>query len=134
MKMRTGFVLVVLSICFNGISVWAQLPGTSPAPAPESQPLVLTSPQNSADTFSGSGKVDKLVPGVVQLTLLEAIDRGIQHNLGLLVSQQQSDLARAQYRRQLSALLPNITGNVNESINKINLAAFGIPLPGLAAE
>jgi len=29
----------------------------------------------------------------------------------------------------LSALLPNVSGNVNESLNKINLAAFGIPLP-----
>lgn len=128
--MRTGFVLVVLSICFSGISALAQLPGTAPAPAPAAEsPALVTPLPPSLDSFTGSGKVDKLVPGVVQLTLLEAIDRGIQHNLGLLVSQQQSDLARAQYRRQLSALLPNISGNVNESVNKINLAAFGIPLP-----
>ncbi|MGZ4856102.1 MAG: TolC family protein, partial [Candidatus Angelobacter sp.] len=60
------------------------------------------------ESFSGSGTVDKLVPGVIQLSLLDAIDRGLKHNLGLLLSQQQTDLARAQYRRQLSALLPNI--------------------------
>jgi outer membrane protein TolC len=83
----------------------------------------------SAGAFNGSGTVDKLVPGVVQISLLDAIDRGIKHNLGLLLSQQQSAFARAQYRSQLSALLPNISGNVSDSINQINLAAFGIPLP-----
>ena len=67
--------------------------------------------------------------GTIQLGLLDAIDRGLKHNLGLLLSQQQSELARAQYRRQLSALLPNVSGNVSESLNQINLAAFGIPLP-----
>jgi len=47
----------------------------------------------------------------------------------LLLSQQQTDQARAQYRKQLSLLLPNLSGNVSESVNQINLAAFGIPLP-----
>ena len=96
----------------------------------ESQSPPPASPQPlSTDAFSGSGTTDQLVPGVVQLSLLEAIDRGVKHNLGLLLSQQQTDLARAQYRRQLSALLPNISGNVSNSVNQINLAAFGIPLP-----
>ena len=81
------------------------------------------------DSFNGSGVVDKLAPGVVQLSLLDAIDRGIKHNLGLLLSQQQSELARAQYRRELSYLLPNLSGSVSDSVNQINLAAFGIPLP-----
>jgi outer membrane protein TolC len=73
--------------------------------------------------------VDALVPGVVQLPLIDAIDRGLKHNLGLLLSQQQTEMARAQYRRQLSALLPNVSGGASESVNQINLAAFGIPLP-----
>src|ERR1700743_3612827 len=120
--MRTEPVLLVLFTCLGTHAALAQLPGTSPAPAPAAESPALVSPQApSADAFNGSGVVDKLVPGVIQLTLLEAIDRGIKHNLGLLVSQQQSDLARAQYRRQLSALLPNISGNVSESVNKINL-------------
>jgi outer membrane protein TolC len=69
------------------------------------------------------------VPGVLPLSLLDALDRGLKHNLGLLLSQQQTEQARAQYRRQLSLLLPNISGNVSDSVNQINLAAFGIPLP-----
>jgi outer membrane protein TolC len=128
--MRTQPVLVLLFLCMAAVTASAQLSGPSPASAKETQSPALIAPQSpSVDTFNGSGVVDKLVPGVIQLTLLEAIDRGIKHNLGLLVSQQQSDLARAQYRRQLSNLLPNVSGNVSESVNKINLAAFGIPLP-----
>jgi outer membrane protein TolC len=108
----------------------AQLPTSAPATASSSQSPSITSAQTPAlDTFNGSGAVDKLVPGVVQLSLLDAMDRGLKHNLGLLLSQQQSELARGQYRRQLSALLPNISGSASESVNQINLAAFGIPLP-----
>jgi outer membrane protein TolC len=127
-------VLVVFIIFLTALSAAAQLPaGGAPAASPpsssrESTPLTSAMPQ-SLDSFSGSGTIDKMVPGVIQLSLLDAIDRGLKHNLGLLLSQQQTELARAQYRRQLSALLPNISGNVSESLNQINLAAFGIPLP-----
>ncbi|HXO39011.1 MAG TPA: TolC family protein, partial [Candidatus Acidoferrum sp.] len=123
-------VWVVLFIFLAALSSAAQLPGSAPPPAPDRQtPAVTTAAPQSLDSFSGSGTVDKLVPGILPLSLLDAIDRGLKHNLGLLLSQQQTELARAQYRRQLSALLPNISGNVNESLNQINLAAFGIPLP-----
>ena len=129
--MRTQCVLVILFIFFAATSSVAQAPGASTAtPVQDRQtPAVNTALPPALDSFSGSGTVDKLVPGVIQLGLLDAIDRGLKHNLGLLLSQQQTELARAQYRRQLSALLPNISGNVNESLNQINLAAFGIPLP-----
>src|SRR5207249_3452579 len=59
--------------------------------------------------------------------LLDAIDRGLKHNLGLLLSQEQSSEARADYWRRLSPLLPNVSARVTESLQRINLAAFGIP-------
>lgn len=123
-------VLVTFFLFLTAISSVAQLPTSAPAPATDRQPPALTPVvPPSQDQFSGSGTVDKLAPGVIQLPLLDAIDRGLKHNLGLLLSQQQTAEARAQYRRQLSALLPNISGNVSDSLNQINLAAFGIPLP-----
>src|SRR5205807_905213 len=129
-NIRMQSVWVVLFIFLAALSSAAQLPGSSPAPAPDRQTPALNIAQTPAlEQFSGSGTVDKLVPGTIPLGLLDAIDRGLKHNLGLLLSQQQTELARAQYRRQLSALLPNVTGNVSEALNQINLAAFGIPLP-----
>src|ERR1041385_6709130 len=130
--MRTKYVLAILSIFFTALFCAAQLPGagSSTTSSQDRQaPAITTSLPPALEQFSGSGTVDKLVPGTIQLGLLDAIDRGLKHNLGLLLSQQQTELARAQYRRQLSALLPNVTGDVNESLNQINLAAFGIPLP-----
>jgi outer membrane protein TolC len=93
----------------------------SPAAAPVQPP--------STDALSGSGIVDKPVAGTIQLSILDAIDRGLRHNLALLLSQEQTESARAQKRRSLSYLLPNVSGSLNESVNQINLAAFGIPLP-----
>src|SRR6476646_10621052 len=62
----------------------AQLPTSAPATASSSQSPSITSAQTPAlDTFNGSGAVDKLVPGVVQLSPLDAMDRGLKHNLGL---------------------------------------------------
>ena len=128
--MRKQTVLVVSSIFLFVLSSFAQGPVPGTAPAPDRQSPALTSAQTpSLDSFNGSGTADPLVPGVVQLSLLDAIDRGLKHNLGLLLSQQQTDMARAQYRRQLSVLRPNISGTASESVNQINLAAFGIPLP-----
>jgi outer membrane protein TolC len=128
--MWTRSVLVTLFLFLTLTSSVAQLPTTGPAPARDRQvPALIPAAPQPLDQFSGSGTVDKLVPGVIQLPLLDAIDRGLKHNLGLLLSNQQTAEARAQYRRQLSALLPNISGNLNDSLNQINLAAFGIPLP-----
>jgi outer membrane protein TolC len=129
-NMRTPSILVVFFLFLTAIDSVAQLPASGTAPASDRQaPAVTPALPQSLDSFSGSGTVDKLVPGVVKLSLLDAIDRGLKHNLGLLLSQQQTEQARAQYRRQLSALLPNVSGSVSESLNQINLAAFGIPLP-----
>jgi outer membrane protein TolC len=55
------------------------------------------------------------------------IDRGIKHNLGLLLSQQQTETARAQRWRSLSSLLPNVAVRSSETAQQVNLAAFGIP-------
>ena len=132
--MKAKAVWPILVLFFMALAAEAQIPSlvpAAPASSPnESQSTPLSLSQTpSTDVFIGSGAVDKLVPGTIQLSLLDAMDRGLKHNLGLLLSQQQSEQARAQYRRQLSLLLPNVSGNVSESLNQINLAAFGIPLP-----
>src|SRR5215471_2170290 len=121
-------LLVLATIMSAAAQVPAAAPSSSSTSVSRTPDLIVVQPVPQ-DTFNGSGVVDKPVPGVVSLSLLDALDRGLRHNLGLLLSQQQTERARAQYRRQLSALLPNVSGNTSESVNQINLAAFGIPLP-----
>src|SRR5947209_14564269 len=126
----TKTCLAALFLWLSAIAASAQVPGTpvtsssgneQPPPASENiQPLQL-------QQFNGSGIVDKPVPGVLKLSLLDVIDRGIKHNLGLLLSQQQTETARSQRWRNLSSLLPNVAVRSSETVQQVNLAAFGIP-------
>jgi outer membrane protein TolC len=75
--------------------------------------------------FAGSVPA-KLVPGVVPLSLQDAIDRGLKQNLGALLSSAEIGSARGQRWEQLSALLPHVTASPYVADSKINLAELGI--------
>ena len=75
--------------------------------------------------FAGSVPA-KLVPGVLSLSLQDAIDRGLKQNLGALLSSAEIGSARGQRWEQLSALLPHVTSSPYVSDSKINLAELGI--------
>ncbi|HEY6273452.1 MAG TPA: TolC family protein [Terriglobales bacterium] len=129
--MRTRVVLTI-PLCLAAAAATAQTPLTvSPVPSgsmPQT-PAINLAETPQLDTFNGSAMVDKLVPETIQLSILTAINRGLRHNLGLLLSREQTEAARAQYRRNLSGLLPSVNAGVSDSVNQINLAAFGIPTP-----
>jgi len=74
--------------------------------------------------FAGSVPA-KLVPGVMPLSLRDAIDRGLKQNLGLLLSNTDIRSARGQRWEQLSALLPHVTAAPYVAASEINLAELG---------
>src|SRR5437764_6652314 len=90
-RMRTQAVLLVFIFFAVSFSAQAQItPGRPVDNTDDDQP------QNPAQTiqlppqlqqFSGSGSVDQLVPGVIKLSVLAAIDRRLKHNPRLLLSQ-----------------------------------------------
>jgi outer membrane protein TolC len=59
------------------------------------------------------------------LSLQEAIDRGLRNNLGLLLSGDQTIMARGERWKQLSNLLPNLSARVQEDAQNLDLAALG---------
>jgi outer membrane protein TolC len=67
----------------------------------------------------------KLVPGVLQISLEDAIDRGLKQNLGLLLSDADVGAARGQRWQQLSNLLPHLSASPYADISQVNLAEFG---------
>ena len=67
----------------------------------------------------------KLVPGVLPLSLRDAIDRGLKQNLGLLLSNADIGSARGQRWEQLSALLPHVTASPYIAASQINLDQLG---------
>jgi len=75
--------------------------------------------------FQGSVPAGVASSTPLALTLRDAIDRGLRANLGLLLSEQTSQIARADRLRSLSALLPQVTGAVSENVEQIDLKTHG---------
>jgi outer membrane protein TolC len=85
----------------------------------------------SSNVFSGSVP-EKLVPGVLKITLQDAIQRGLRNNLGLLLADQNLSAARGQRLQELSRLLPNVTTSTYIDDSKVDLAEFGFTgFPGV---
>ena len=142
MKHRLAAVVLMLTIFSPAAKkpLWAQLPaapvtqagnsGSSAGSSTYSPPSSPTAPQ-AQSSFSGSVP-SKLVPGVLPITLEDAINRGLKQNLGLLLSSQDVGSARGQRWQQLSALLPNVTTSSYVNQSQIDLAEFGFnfKIPG----
>lgn len=61
----------------------------------------------------------------VKVTIIDAIVRALDHNLGVLTAEEALGRARGARWIALSQLLPDVSGRVSETREKINLAAFG---------
>jgi len=96
---------------------------TSSYPAPASVASSAAAPGQSS--FTGSVP-SQLVPGILPISLEDAINRGLKQNLGLLLSSQDVGSARGQRWQQLSSLLPNLTTTSYVDRSQINLAEFGL--------
>ena len=104
----------------------AQTPSQGLSSLPTAEQVI----QRSQDPFSGSLPQGKATGQVLDLSIEDALDRGLKYNLGLYLSERTTDQARAARLRALSELLPVVNGSFSESENKINLKAFGFTFPG----
>lgn len=69
-------------------------------------------------------------PQPIDLSLDDAIQRGLQTNLGLILSGTQTAAARAQRLTELQSLLPDVEFTAKETVSQVDLAAEGLRLPG----
>ena len=92
--------------------------------APANVPAQTLAAGNGGNSFSGSVPT-KLVPGRMPLSLKEAIDLGLKHNLGLLLSRADTGAARGQRWQELSALLPQVTARPYIAESKVNIDEVG---------
>jgi outer membrane protein TolC len=67
---------------------------------------------------------------VLQLSLDDAIQRGLKHNLGLILTGQTTGTARGSQLEQLQALLPKATASGKVAVAEADLAAEGLRIPG----
>jgi outer membrane protein TolC len=113
---------VLLAVLFVAVAT-SLAQNVTPASPPRTQ---------GANSFSGS-VASKPVPGVVSISLQEAIDRGLKQNLGVLLSSADIRAAHGQRWEQLSALLPHVAAGPYIDASKTSLAEVGLSLkiPGL---
>jgi outer membrane protein TolC len=76
-------------------------------------------------SYAGSVPGDQIPPGPINLTIAEAVKRGLSFNLGSISANNAAREARDQRLQALSALLPNIAANASDTVTQINLAAYG---------
>ena len=99
-----------------------------------STPLTLRS--RCKGPYTGSVGSTGRIPFSGRLSLREAVQRGLEHNLGTVGLTQAVRQARGQSKAARSALLPNLNGRLSETVQQINLKALGVPIgssiPGLS--
>jgi outer membrane protein TolC len=117
----TTFGALLLSALFfcRAVPLLAQTDTTVPPPSTPGQPV----PGTGSDF--GSSVPAPLVPGVLQLSLDEAIARGLKQNLGLLLSHGDVGVARGERWQQLSSLLPHVNASPYVADSKINIDQLG---------
>jgi len=108
--------------------------GASALNVPQSLDQLLAAGNQSP--YSGSVPSAKLVPGTLDLSVEDAINRGLQFNLGVVLSGQASAQAKAARLKELSNILPQINCIPRESSLKVSLPSesfssnlLGVPVP-----
>ncbi len=93
-------------------------------------PVVFAGAMVAQDRFAGSVATGTATSERVPLSLPDAISRGMKTNLGALIANQDVRTAQGERGVALSRLLPNINAGASEQSQQINLAAFGLSVPG----
>ncbi|MGB2604024.1 MAG: hypothetical protein WBC78_10535, partial [Candidatus Sulfotelmatobacter sp.] len=91
--------------------------------AQDSTPAPSITLPGSQSPYTGSEPEGKVTPEVLQIGFQEAIDRGLRNNLGLLLSGDQTLMARGERWKELSNLLPNLSAQVQEDVQTLSLTA-----------
>jgi len=84
-------------------------------------------------TSAVSNPVDQATPGALPLSLDDAVDRGLKHNLQILLATQTQQSVRGQILGVYFALLPNMSVTAYSNALEIDLAALGFKPSSLAA-
>ena len=104
----------------SGVLIAQQLPTSVPG----------QSAGPTAGSFQGSVTVGQANAQTIDLSLEDAIQRGVKNNLGAILSGTQTAAAKAQRLSQLQPLLPDVEFNGREAEMQVDLAAQGLRIPG----
>jgi outer membrane protein TolC len=112
---------VMLGAMASGTLIAQQLPTSIPG----------QSAGPTAGSYQGSVTAGQATPQTLDLSLDDAIQRGVKNNLGAILSGTQTASAKAQRLSQLQPLLPDVEFNAREALQQVDLAAQGLRIPGI---
>ena len=153
LPLRTPWLLRIGVAAYLGTTILCPVPAAhaqsraqlAPAPPDAPQPNVNQSvlPVGQSSVSSISSSVQLAPPystsvsapdasgSSLTLTIDEAIRRGLMYNLGAIEAAQRDRAAHASVLNSESALLPNVTANFTENVERVNLAAEGFDASSL---
>jgi outer membrane protein TolC len=115
----------------------AQAPSNAPPlPAAMANPSLATNPQQSqpqsqsGNPYNGSVVKERATAEVLQLSLGDAMARGLKYNLGFVLENAATLAAGGQRLQALQPLLPTLVGGARVSVAQTDLAAEGLRIPG----
>ncbi|HLK52056.1 MAG TPA: TolC family protein, partial [Candidatus Angelobacter sp.] len=83
--------------------------------------------------FLGSVPTGTVSSDPIELSLSDAVTRGLRYNLGVIENQASLRQAQAQRLRALSAMVPSISALLRQNVDNLNRVAIGLKIPGLPA-
>jgi hypothetical protein len=103
---------LAILILAGAVPAMAQSPTNAPAvPAASANTPMGSSPsQVSSSSYQGSVVTEKVQPGVLPLSIHDAMERGLKYNLGYVLQSQSALSAGGQKLQELQPLLPTIQG------------------------
>ncbi len=81
----------------------------------------------TASPFAGSVPQGTATADAIGLSVKDAVDRALRHNLGLLLQEEAVQSAHGARWLALADLLPNVSASAGSSRQVINLEAYGFP-------
>jgi outer membrane protein TolC len=92
------------------------------------QPSQASGP--TAQSYQGSVTAGEASGQTIDLSLDDAIQRGLKNNLGVILSSTQTASARGQRLSQLQSLLPSVDASFKDTVSQVDLPAEGLKIPG----
>jgi hypothetical protein len=127
----TTYLFLVMSAysCAQSTGTSGPQSNTIQTPSPFDPSMNTTNPSATAaqsqNPYLGSVPTDPLVPGVLPLSLDDAVRHALKANLGLIDSQQMTAEMRAERLKALSALLPHLSAEASEVFQTMNYDTIG---------
>jgi outer membrane protein TolC len=131
-----GTVATQLPLSGRGGQTGSVTATQSPTPSTTTSVNTLNTSVQTSGPFAGSASSISKAPFSGQLSFREAIQRGLDYNLGTVGLNQAVRQSHGQTRVARSSLLPNLVATASETEQQTNLAVAGIrfhsPIPGFA--